>query len=467
MTKHAPAHWATVEFGDVAKIVGGGTPPSKEANNFTVNGGVPWVTPADLSGVRVQYVQRGARNLTEQGFAACSAVTMPAGAVLFSSRAPIGYVAIAANEIATNQGFKSFVLPAGLESRYVYYYLRHIKPLAESMATGTTFKELSGATAARLPLLVAPEGEQRRIADKLDAMLARTDACRKRLDRVPKLIQRFRQSVLHAATSGALTIEWRNVNGVVGEYEVRPLDALLSIERGLKTGPFGTLLTKADHVRNGVSVVGIENIDSGKFIEGSKIKITSAKASELAAYDLRGGDIVISRSGTVGEICVVPPGQGDLRFSTNIIRVGLNRQLILPEYFVLLFRGCTDVLEQVKELCKGSTRIFLNQTILKSVRYPVPSMDEQREIIRQVDRIFNIADDLERHLSQANKTVERITPSLLAKAFRGELVPQDPNDEPVAELLKRLSDVRESSKALRSRRVSAVSRKPDSEMVVA
>lgn len=218
-----PKNWVSCEIGEVAQVVGGATPASKDLTNFTNQDGVPWITPADLSGYKEMYIDHGERNLSAKGFSSCSASKMPAGSVLFSSRAPIGYVAIASREVSTNQGFKSFVLPNGLDSRFVYYHLRHIKPVAEMMATGTTFKELSGAAAAKLPLVIPPINEQKRIADKLDTLLARVAACRVRLDRVPQVLKRFRQAVLSAATSGQLTEDWREKNsGCVGANGVRP-----------------------------------------------------------------------------------------------------------------------------------------------------------------------------------------------------------------------------------------------------
>ncbi len=219
MSEGMPKRWTSCEIGEVAQVVGGSTPPSKDPTNFEGDDGVPWITPADLSGYKETYIGRGVRNLSAKGFAACSVAMLPAGTVLFSSRAPVGYVAIAANPVCTNQGFKSFVLPEGLDSRFVYYYLRHIKPIAEERATGTTFKELSGATASRLPLKISPANEQKRIADKLDAVLARVDACRERLDRVPDILKRFRQAVLAAATSGKLTEDWRPGFGVIGSAQ--------------------------------------------------------------------------------------------------------------------------------------------------------------------------------------------------------------------------------------------------------
>jgi type I restriction enzyme S subunit len=200
-----PEGWVRCEIGEVTQVVSGGTPRAKDPSNFVDEGGIPWITPADLSGYTDIFISRGARNLSEKGFNSCSAAKIPTGSVLFSSRAPVGYIAIAANELATNQGFKSFVLPKGLDSRFVYFYLKYIKPVAENMATGTTFKELSGKVAAKLPLLIAPTEEQTRIADKLENLIARVDACRDRLNRVSSVLKSFRQAVIDTAASGQIS----------------------------------------------------------------------------------------------------------------------------------------------------------------------------------------------------------------------------------------------------------------------
>ena len=180
-----PVGWESVPIGQIADIVSGGTPPSKDERCFAQPGnGIPWLTPADLSGYKQQKISHGSRDLSEFGLQSCSAKLMPTGTVLFSSRAPIGYVAIAANPICTNQGFKSFVFPPNIDSRFAYYQLRHIKPVAEAVATGTTFKELSGSAASKLPFAIAPAAEQKRIADKLVTVLTRVDAVNTCLARV-------------------------------------------------------------------------------------------------------------------------------------------------------------------------------------------------------------------------------------------------------------------------------------------
>jgi type I restriction enzyme S subunit len=122
-----------------------------------------------------------------------------------SSRAPIGYFAIAANELATNQGFKSFVCMEGIQPEFVAWWLTWIRPLLEEMGSGSTFAEISGSRAKEVPLLVAPRAEQRRIVERIGAVLAPVNATRKRLAKAPAILKRFRQSVLAAACSGRLT----------------------------------------------------------------------------------------------------------------------------------------------------------------------------------------------------------------------------------------------------------------------
>src|SRR5438876_10194101 len=197
-----PESWVWSSMGEVAEVVGGGTPPTNDLENF--GGDIPWITPADLSGYGEKKIARGARNITQRGLDASSARLMPAGAVLFSTRAPIGYVAVASNPVSTNQGFKSFVLDANLLSDYVYYYLQRARNLAIARASGTTFSEISGARTRTIPIPIAPVQEQLRIVAEVEKQLTRLEAGLAALKRVESGLARYRTSVLKAACEGRL-----------------------------------------------------------------------------------------------------------------------------------------------------------------------------------------------------------------------------------------------------------------------
>jgi len=160
--------WRELPIGDVATVIGGGTPSTKDEGNF--NGSIPWLTPKDLSGYPYRYISRGKRNISEKGLTSSSARLLPKGAVLLTTRAPVGYVAIASNSVTTNQGFRSLVLQEGFHPEFVYYLLKSKIDLLKAHASGTTFGELSGTTLKGLRFLFPPLPEQRAIAAILGAL---------------------------------------------------------------------------------------------------------------------------------------------------------------------------------------------------------------------------------------------------------------------------------------------------------
>src|SRR3546814_720160 len=153
--------------------MGGGTPSAADAENFVEPGdGIPWLTPADLGGYTELYISRVARDLSEKGSRSSSASIMPAGTVLFTSRAPIGYVAISAKPISTNQGFKSIVPYIPECSRFIALAMKAFAPEIDAKAPGTTFKEVSGKIVAAVPFPLPPLPEQHRIVAKVDELMA-------------------------------------------------------------------------------------------------------------------------------------------------------------------------------------------------------------------------------------------------------------------------------------------------------
>ncbi|MCM1160387.1 MAG: restriction endonuclease subunit S [Roseburia sp.] len=159
------AKWKECTISDIGTVVGGATPSTKNSENYE-GGTIAWITPKDLSTFRGRYIKSGERNITEKGFKSCSTQLLPVNTVLFSSRAPIGYVAIAEDVVCTNQGFKSVVPNADTDPLFLYYLLKYKKDVIENMGSGTTFKEVSGNTMKNIAVRVpTSKDEQRKIAE--------------------------------------------------------------------------------------------------------------------------------------------------------------------------------------------------------------------------------------------------------------------------------------------------------------
>lgn len=152
-----------VKIKDIGEIVGGATPSTKEKENY--DGDIPWITPKDLTGYKGIFIGRGERNITQKGYNSCSTKIIPRNSILFSSRAPIGYLAITKNKLCTNQGFKSIIPNEKVNYLFLYYLLKYNTSYITNLGTGTTFKEISGTVMENIELNV-PEllYDQERIA---------------------------------------------------------------------------------------------------------------------------------------------------------------------------------------------------------------------------------------------------------------------------------------------------------------
>ena len=154
---NADPEWTTGTISDLGAVVGGST-PSKAKPEYYTESGIAWITPKDLSVNKSKFISHGENDITELGLKNSSASIMPKGTVLFSSRAPIGYIAIAAGEVTTNQGFKSVIPKPEIGTPFVYFFLKHNLPVIEGMASGSTFKEVSGSTMKNIPAVI-PDAE--------------------------------------------------------------------------------------------------------------------------------------------------------------------------------------------------------------------------------------------------------------------------------------------------------------------
>jgi type I restriction enzyme S subunit len=276
---------------------------------------------------------------------------------------------------------------------------------------------------------LAPLNEQKRIADKLDAVLARVDTCRDRLDRIPAILKRFRQSVLSTAISGKLTEEWRSETNAA-EWQQSDVQSVAQVGTGstpLRSNPSFFSSSGTPWITSSATsltlVTSAEEFVTQSAITAHRLKTYPIGTLLVAMYGegkTRGQVTELGISATINQACAA---------------VVVNEEIALKNYVKLALQANYF---EMREMAEGGNQPNLNLTKIKEFPLPLPSTKEQAEIVRRVESLFAYADRLEANYNTARAQIEKLTPALLAKAFRGELVPQDPNDEPASELLARI-----------------------------
>ena len=198
---NADPSWKEGAISDLGTVVGGSTPSKSKPEYYTDNG-IAWITPKDLSADKSKFILHGADDITELGLKNSSASVMPAGTVLFSSRAPIGYIAIADGEVTTNQGFKSVVPNSNVGTAFVYYFLKSALPTIENMASGSTFKEISGSAMRTVPAIIPDDESLQEFADFCEPLFQQ----QRTLEAENRYLTALRDSLLPKLMSGELDI---------------------------------------------------------------------------------------------------------------------------------------------------------------------------------------------------------------------------------------------------------------------
>lgn len=199
--ENADPSWRVGTISDLGTVVGGSTPSKAKAEYYTDNG-IAWITPKDLSIDKSKFISHGADDITELGLRNSSAPIMPAGTVLFSSRAPIGYIAIADGEVTTNQGFKSVVPFGHVGTAFVYFFLKNALPTIESMASGSTFKEISGSAMRTVPAIIPDDETLREFSAFCDPLFQH----QRTLEAENRSLSALRDALLPKLMSGALDV---------------------------------------------------------------------------------------------------------------------------------------------------------------------------------------------------------------------------------------------------------------------
>ncbi len=409
--------------------------------------------------------------------------------MLFSSRAPIGYTAIASRTLTTNQGFKSFVPYEGVASDYVYHWLSSAKQHAEKLASGTTFPEISGAKAALIPFPLAPTLEQTRIVEKLEELLSDLDAGVAELKAAQRKLAQYRQSLLKAAVEGTLTTDWRAARVRSGEPQETGADLLQRIlnerrasreakqlakyaEQG-KSPPKGWRtkfpeVVSADQINFAVlpkswtwSSLGecffvavgatpsrkeprywggnIAWVSSGEVrferIAQTRETITSEGLNKTSTQINPKGSVLLGMIGegkTRGQVAILDI---DAANNQNCAAIWVPETKIAPEY---VYYWLWSRYDETRRGSSGNNQPALNKKIVEAIPFPLPPLNEIRQIVELVESALTQVAGQEAAIEHALKQVTAQRKNILKAAFAGQLVPQDPNDEPANALLERI-----------------------------
>ena len=397
-------------MGDIADVIGGGTPRTSEPENFE-GGDIPWVTPADLSGYTDKFISRGARFITQRGLESSSARVLPAGTVLFTSRAPIGYVAIAAKPIATNQGFKSFVLRPGVLPEYVYWWLRGAKRRAEFLASGTTFLELSGANAKKLPIPLVNLEEQRRIVAEIEKQFSRLDEAVANLQPVKTKLKRYTAAVLQSAINGELVRSPEETDSV----------QLKSLIGKISQGWSPRCDLTRDPTHEEWAVVTTTAVQPMQYVDNQG-KALPPEFDSRPNLEIREGDFLMTRKGPrkrAGVACLVRNTRPRLMVCDTVYRFRCDTAKVVPGYLELALNA-PSIVDSIDRHKAGinESGVSLTHSKLGGVLIPVPPIGAQSSIVAEVDRRLSIVREVEAEVVANLKRAQALRQAVLSKAFR-------------------------------------------------
>lgn len=449
-----PEGWSCTFLGEVGSVQSGIGFPHKYQG----------MTSGDYPVYKVGDVSRGVTQNKGQLQSANNYVTAEVAKILKGQIFELGSTLFAKIGEALKLNRRGFVITPGLadnnvmgykalrgvDDRFIYYFCCTQDFAVYSRST--TVPSIRKGDIETIALALPPAAEQIHIAQRLDELLAQVDTLKTRIDAIPTLLKRFRQSVLSAAVSGQLTEEWRVSASVNASWQRASIGSLCN---AAFDGPFGSKLRTNDYTSEGVRVVRLENIGHLHFIADKKTFIGAEKFAELAKNKLETNDILFSSF--VDEevrVCMLPKDEATFINKADCFCLRVDIVTTSPD-FVMYSLATKNTYQRIKKSVHGVTRPRVNLGFLKKFEIDIPSLAEQLEIVRRVEQLFAFADQLEAKVAAAKNRIDHLTQSILAKAFRGELVPQDPNDEPASVLLERIKAQRAAApKVKRGRKAS-------------
>lgn len=458
-----PLNWIECELEKVVKLSSGGTPKSSNKKYYE-GGTIPWLIIADLND---GYIEKAKTNITELGLRESSAKIVPLGAILIAMYGSIGKLGIANISCATNQAIAfTEKIDLNLDNKFLYYYLFSIKSYLASLGKGGAQQNISQTVLKKIPILLPPLNEQKRIVEKLDKMIRIVDDVNSRLNKIPTALKRARQSILNQAITGELTKDWRKKNNI----QITKDDLKNKIQTELNFLYRNKKITKENlqikiddirenscsswfnikarflchHITKGTTPKQILEIGAIPYLKVYNIvnnKIDFSYKPQFVSFETHNtflerskvypNDVVMNIVGPpLGKVAIIPNDYKEWNINQALAIFRPIKYLLSEYVYIVLSCDSTllPVLPDVKGIV-GQSNISLEQC--RNLLFPLPPIEEQTEIVRRVKLAFEKLDKIESRYQKAKEYSDKLTQSILNKAFRGELVPQDPNDSPI------------------------------------
>ncbi|HIF9358911.1 TPA: restriction endonuclease subunit S [Photobacterium damselae] len=480
-----PKGWVASSIGEACLIENGLRKPISLKERASCQGHYPYYGATGVIDYLNNYTHEGEYVLIGED-----------GANLLSKSKPLAF--IAKGKYWVNNHAHTLRCLADSPNLYLEKYFNSLS--LESWVTGSAQPKLTKKNLESIPYPLAPLNEQKRIVEKLDEVLTQVDTIKARLDGIPAILKRFRQSVLAAAVSGKLTEEWRGrnkpkntnkefrdsiteyryqswLNEKTKKYEEKgkfpksdswKTKYVAPIFEGehLETLPDGWIqdvleglvyisarigwkgLKASEYTEKGPLFLSVHSLNHGTYVELSEaFHISEERYLESPEIMLKNDDILLCKDGAgIGKIAIVKDLDEKASINSSLLLVRAGKFFDTKFLYYLLSGPKMQAL--VHERMTGSAVPHLFQRDVKEFVLDVPPLTEQKEIVRLVEQYFTFADTVEAQVKKAQTRVDNLTQSILAKAFRGELVPQDPNDEPADKLLERIAAARKEADAL-------------------
>ncbi len=393
--------WKEYKIGAICEVIGGGTPSTTIPEYW--NGDIAWLTPKDLTGYTNVYIKHGERFITEEGLRNSSARILPAGSVLLTSRAPIGYVAIAENEICTNQGFKNLKVDSKIaDNLFIYYWLKNNTDYLQSIGTGSTFAEISGSTVKGIDIALPPLPLQKQIGVLLHSLDNKIDLLKRQNSTLDKLANAiFRQKFVEEATD---------------EWETEKLFMIAQVQNGYAFSSRDYVEFQAEHLE----VLKMGHIEKGGGLRPNPKRDFVPRNEKLNRWILNKGDIIMAMTDMKDNVVILGvPAMIDKSdkyvLNQRVARVTLKGNDRLINNFLLYIQmKDPEFIATLQSKANSGVQVNLSTESIKECEILIPPLEIQKEFGTIISNLYLKKENNDFQIQSLSKLRDSILPKLMS-----------------------------------------------------